>query len=164
MAVQLIPSSEAVAVGWISSIEGLQADGVATQLPDDETKWTANGFITVAVVGGSPDMYVPVRKPVFQIDSWAVNIGSGKPPWGKAANLLEQVRMATYGYREPGSQLASRAVGIRASGVEYPAARVMAAYLMTEPHRMYGDRADFARYVCTIQLHWTTLQAQGVNG
>jgi hypothetical protein len=163
MTVQLLPSGEQVAVAWISSIGGLQADGVATQLPDDETKWQPQGFVTVAVVGGSPDMYVPVRKPVFQIDTWAVKIGSSKPPWGKAASLCEQIRMACYNYRPNGT--ANRALGIRASGaVEYPPVRVMGAWLMTEPHRIYEDRGDFARYSFSMTLHWTTIQPVTVNG
>lgn len=163
MTVQLIPSAEQVAVAWISTIPGLMADGVATQLPDDARKWAANGFITVAVVGGSPDMYIPIRKPIIQVDGWAVNLGSGKPPWGKASGLLEQVRMATYDIRI--NNRVARPLGIRASGqVEYPPVRLLGAWPMTEPHRVYSDVGDYAKYVFTLAMHWVTIQPATING
>jgi hypothetical protein len=92
MAVILLPNSELTAISWISSIQGLQVDGVATQLPADESSWNTYGFITVAVIGGAPNPDMNLRKPVFQLDCWANNPGSDKIPWWRANALAEQVR------------------------------------------------------------------------
>lgn len=161
MPVTLLPSAEQVATSWISTIGGMNA-GVATQLPDDATKWETNGFITVSVVGGSPDQYNPIRQPVLQIDGWAVRIGSSKPPWWQASTLLEQVRMACYDIRYSGTLM--RPLTVVSRGVTYPPVRVMSAWIMQEPRRSYTDAGDYARYICEMQMHWITLSPIGVNG
>jgi hypothetical protein len=136
--------------------------GVATQLPDDATKWAANGFVTVSIVGGTPNQYIPIRQPILQIDAWAVHIGSAKPPWWKASTLLEQVRMACYDLRPSGTLM--RPLQIVSRGVTYPPVRVMSAWILQEPRRSYTDAGDYARYVAELQMHWVTLSALGVNG
>lgn len=160
MPVTALPSSEQVAMVWLSSIEGMNAQ-VATQLPDDATKWASTGFITVSVTGGTPDQYVPVRQPTMQIDGWAVKIGSSKPPWWMAADMLEQVRMACYDTRTGTLQ---RPLQITSRGISFPPVRVLSAWVLEEPRRSYMDAGAYARYVMGVQFHWITLTALSPNG
>ena len=69
---------------------------------------------------------MPLRRPVGQVECWATNPGSGKPPWNRAADLAEQIRIATYDRTSFGRLLA-----ITENGVVYPAARVFGE----DPHR-----------------------------
>jgi len=143
-------TNDLVAVAWISSIPGLTADGVSTQLPPDDTTWAKNGWIVIpATVGGSPHSVMPLRRPVCQVECWAVTPGSGIPPWGKAADLAEQVRMATYDRHNFG-----RGLAVSLNGVAYPAARALSAKILTEPHRVYGDQADYAGVSFDIAFQW----------
>jgi hypothetical protein len=149
VSVYLLPNSELVAISWIQSIVGLTADVVSTQTPADETQWQANGAITVQVIGGRPDADIPVAHPVVQLDFWAVNPGSNKVPWFKAAALGEQVRMAAYDRLR-----VCRIVTITSGGQVYPAARVLTAFLLTEPRRVYHDAGDYARYQADLAMSW----------
>lgn len=151
MAVTLLTTSELAAIAWIGSIQGFSTQMVATQLPADNTTWAATGFVTVAVVGGSPDIYLPVKKPVLQVDCYAVKPGSNKPPWWKANVLAERIRYATLartGF--------NRLLTPSANGVAYPSANVRAAYLVTEPRRVFGDLSDYAIYSMDLLLEWAT--------
>jgi hypothetical protein len=150
MSVVLLPNNELVGVSWISSIAGLQVDGVATQLPSAEASWKTYGFVTIAVVGGSPENNTSIRRPVFQVDCWAVNRGSDKPPWWRANAMCEQIRAATFD-----RQHSHRGCTITAGNASYPNAIVLAATMMTEPRRGYGDPGDYARYLFDLQMWWT---------
>ena len=145
----LLANDEIVAIAWIFSIGGLQADGVATQLPASEASWNRFGFITVAVVGGSPGQEIPVRRPVFQVDCWANNPGSDKPPWWRANALAEQVRLGVYDRLR-----VHRGVSLIGGGKTYPPAAVLGAIMLTEPRRGYGDPGDYARYFFDLMLTW----------
>lgn len=149
MAVTLLPNSETVCVTYIQTMAGLQVDVVATQLPSDNKQWATYGAILVSVVGGIPDMDIPVAHPVIQLDFLANNPGSNKPPWFKANALAEQVRMALYDKAHVG-----RIVTPTAGGVQYPAAKVLTAYFLTEPRRIYGDAGTYARYSADLALSW----------
>jgi hypothetical protein len=150
MAVTPKANTELVAVAWLSSAAGIEPGQVATTLPSDAAAWEANGFLhVVGAVGGSPQLYQALREPVVQVDCYAVNLNSGKPPWGKAASLMELVVAATYD--EAGLQ---RALTLRPG---YPEARVLTAHLMSEPRRMPGDDSSYARYTADLVLHWITL-------
>lgn len=149
MPVSLLPNSELVAMSYISSINGLQCDVVATQLPSDNTQWAKFGAIIVSVAGGVPDVYVPVAHPIVVLDFFACNPGSNKPPWFKANALAEQVRASVYDKAS-----VSRVVPITAGGVAYPYARVLTAFLLTEPRRKFGDTGDYAIYTCDLALSW----------
>jgi hypothetical protein len=151
VALALRPTGELVAVAFLGSVQGLSPQMVATTLPADDTTWAATGFVTVAVVGGSPNIYLPVKSPVFQVDCWAVKPGSGKPPWWKANAIAEAIRYATL--QRTGL---NRVLAINANGVSYPSAVVQSACLLTEPRRMYADSADYALYSCDVQMTWTT--------
>ncbi|MEV5710174.1 hypothetical protein [Actinoallomurus sp. NPDC052274] len=147
----LYPTSEMVAEAWIASIPGWQA-GVGEQLPPDNTTWAPYGYVTVAVVGGTPDSDIPLKKPVVQVDCWACVPGSNRPPWWMAANLAEQIRSACYDMLTFGREL-QPAVG----DVTYPTARATSVYPLTEPHRVYGDVGDNAGYSFDLQFQWVTL-------
>lgn len=150
MAVTPKANTELVAVAWLSSATGIEAGQVATTLPSDTAAWETNGFVhVVGTVGGSPQLDYALREPVVQVDAYAVNPGSGKPPWGKAASLMELLVAATYD--EAGLQ---RVLTLRPG---YPQARVLTAHFMSEPRRMPNDESSFARFQADLVLHWITL-------
>lgn len=143
-------NTELVAVAWLSSADGIEAGQVATTLPSSQEAWSEDGFVhVVGAVGGTPQLYFPLREPVVQVDAYAVNVSSGKPPWGKAASLMELLVAATYD--EAGLQ---RVLTLRPG---YPQARVLTAHFVSEPRRMPGDDASFARFQADLALHWITL-------
>lgn len=153
MSTLLLPHGELVAVAWVKGIAGVPPSGVGTTLPGDNTTWAASGFAQVSgPVGGTPDMDVPLHRPVMQVDTWACNLGSAKPPWGKANQLAELIMAGCYGRGddpEPAGRLVTLPPG-------YQNARVLAAYATTQPRRnQIVDNARFARYTFDLQLHWT---------
>lgn len=148
----LLSTSELVAKAWLGTIPSLNPGMVATQLPADETSWAATGFIQATVVSGSPDIYMPVKKPVLQLDFWATNAGSDKAPWGKAAVLGETVRYATL--QRTGF---NRVLTITAGNLAYPSAVVQSAYFMTEIRRVPGDPGDYAHFSADMSMTWVTV-------
>lgn len=158
----LYPSDELVAISYIGSIPDIAGIGgtnlVATTLPADvdpstnqPAAWTKTGFITVAVVGGSPDPLLPVNRAVMQVDCWATVPGSNKPPWWQAWALASAIRRACWL-----RTFTPRPVQITAGGVAYPTAQVRAAYLATSFRRLYADSADYARVQGDLALDWVT--------
>ena len=151
-------TSELVAVAWIGSITNLSPQMVATTLPPDANpdgspaSWLQTGFVTVSVVGGSPDIYLPVKKPVIQVDCWAARPGSNRPPWWQANVLAETIRYATL--QRTGF---NRTLELAANGATYPSAVVTSAYFMTEFRRLYSDVADYARFTADLHLIWQTI-------
>lgn len=154
----LLATSELVAAAWIGSIKNLSTSMVATTLPPDvnpdesPAAWLQTGFVTVSVVGGSPDIYLPVKKPVIQVDCWAARPGSGKPPWGQANVIAETIRYATL--QRTGF---NRVLSLGANGASYPGAVVTSAYFATEFRRLYSDAADYARFQADMQISWQTV-------
>lgn len=151
------PNSDLVAVAWISTIPGMSLDMVSTNLPQDFTTWAENGFVTANVIAGAPDLYLPIRRPVVQVDCWAVNPNSGKPPWGKANHLAELIRAHVEGDRRITNlkRLLSFPQG------DYLGANVLEAIMQTEPRRAVttgfipiGDEASYAHYLFDLELHW----------
>jgi len=140
-----LPTNELVAVHWIRSIEGIPDTGVATQLPADNSTWAASGFVQVTLTGGAPDLYTPQNQPLIQVDCWATNPNSEKPPWGKANNLAEIIKAATYDKRYWGH------LGLPAT---HENARVLGSVAVSEPRRVLGDEARFACYTFDLQLFW----------
>lgn len=142
--------TDLVACAWIRSVPGLVCDGVATQLPADETKWAQNGFIVVPTqVGGTPHATMPLRRPVCQIEAWGTVPGSDRLPWGIPAQLMEQIRAGTYDRTTFG-----RALTITAGSVTYPTACVKSATMLTEPRRVWSDIGDFAGFTADLLLEW----------
>lgn len=143
------PTNELVAVAWLSQrVPGLTSGMVSTSLPRDPALWADNGFLQVqALPGGSPDVDIPVRRPVFQLDAWASSPGSSKPPWGLANRLIELVREAT----ESDAATYGREVTLPP---DYLGARVQAAYLISEPRRVGDDPAGYARFTADLAIDW----------
>lgn len=163
MSTLLLPDSELVASGWLAAIPGWSSAMVGTTLPrlgpnGPLPDWVDTGFVTVAVVGGTPASHVPQAEPVLSVNCWAVNAscaGPGqpinvqnKPPWGRASQLAEQIRAAAY-VLDKGI---GRGVTMPVPG--YAHAAVTSALLLTEPRRMPSDMAGYARYQLDIQLTW----------
>jgi hypothetical protein len=144
-----LASAELVASAWIATIPGFTADGVSSQLPADETTWAANGYVVVPVtVGGSPHPTVPMQRPVLQVECWATNIASTRLPWGKASNLAEQIRIATYDRSGAFARLLNLEGG-------YPPARVTSARVLTHPQRIWADTGDYAGFRLNLELQFT---------
>jgi hypothetical protein len=147
---QLHATTDLVAVAWLRTIPGLVADGVATQLPADETTWAANGFVVVPTqVGGTPHSTMPLRRPVVQVETWGTVPGSDKLPWGIPSQLSEQIRFGTYD-----RNTFNRPLAITAGGVTYPGARVLSAKMLTEPRRIWHDSGDYAGNMFNLALQW----------
>jgi hypothetical protein len=85
---------------------------------------------------------------VFQVDCWASNPNSSKPPWGKAFALAETVIAGCYTLNP---QLASRTVILPAA---FENARVMSAFPLSEPRRIEADESSYARVQFDLQLNW----------
>lgn len=153
MAVVLRANTELVTEAWLSTVDGMPAGAVATTLPADNSTWAASGFVTVGpTVGGQPDVDVPMRRPVVQVDCWAVNPESRRPPWGRANWLAELIVAACYD-----TASMQRTLTLRPPG--FPSARVLAAYPVTEPRRVPSDPAAYARYHLDLQVDWIELPA-----
>lgn len=140
-----LPTNELVAVTWLKTLPGLPANSVNTTLPADVSTWAENGFVQVTLAGGSPDMYTPQNQPVFQIDCWATNPNSEKPPWGKANNLAEIIKATVY----------DKSVwGPLTMPATHENVRVLGSVAQTEPRRVLSDEARFACYTIDLQLFW----------
>lgn len=137
-------TTDLVAVAWLRGVDGVPPDSVATTLPSNNSTWAASGFVQVTAIGGSPNPHLPVRMPVVGVDCWAVNPNSGRPPWGKANTLAEIIRDGTAG-------TGGRVVALPAVGLS---ARVLEAWLLTEPRRIRNDDASYARYSFDLALRW----------
>lgn len=149
MAGNLLPNTELVAIAWL---RGMGLLNVGTTLPGDESKWADEGFVQVTTVGGAPDVDIPARRPVVQIDFWAANSNSAKVPWGRANHLAERVYDATF------IDSVSTMVTLE-TGANYRQARLMSAYALTEPRRVNDDPSGYARYLMDVQLNWVALPA-----
>jgi hypothetical protein len=140
------PNTELVAVAWLKTVVGT---AVGTTLPREQASWATSGFVQVRTVGGSTDPHVALISPVVSVDCWAVTVNASQPPWGHANTLAETIRAATY------SQTAVRtALTLPAA---YNAARLLEAYLVSEPIRQLTDSDSFARYQFDMSLHWVAL-------
>lgn len=157
-----VPSAELVAVAWLKNIFSPTFDNIATNLPGDNTTWSDDGFIQVGVVGGSPGVHVPMRNPVIQVDCWACNLNSQKPPWGKASALAETIVEALYDPESVGEALT-----MPGTPGMYLRARVLSAYAVSEPRRLTLGRqttpedsaTGFARLQFDMSMHWTAIPA-----
>src|ERR1700681_1836001 len=111
---------------------------VATSLPEDNTTWSTSGFVALKTVGGTPEMYVPLREPVVSVDCYATSSVGNKAPWAQANNLAEIVAAACQNKANFGATLAGPA--------GYPNMRVLQAHALQEPRRVFGDRSFYAHY------------------
>lgn len=146
------PTNDLVAVAWLGQRVPLLDDSqVATVLPRNPSSWLEGGFVTAATVAGSPDIEIPVRRPLVQVDCWAADAKSdgsvgAKPPWARANRLAELIRNATEDIQQY-----AQAVTLPAA---YLGARVLAVYLVTEPSRVLDDPSGYARYTLDLAFDW----------
>lgn len=139
-------TTELVATAWLKGVVG---DIVAGTLPRDNSTWAASGFVVLATVGGTADMYVPLRSPVVSVDCWAVSPSSNRPPWHKATWLAEQIQAACYE-----SEATPRILTLPTG---YPQARVLSAYSTYEARRVPADEAGYARLNLGLTFNWVEL-------
>lgn len=138
-------NSELVAAAFLQALLG-QAGGVGAKLPGDTASWAQTGFVQIAGVGGSPNVYAPLRRPVFDVRARWIAPSSKQPPWNQAADLAERIIAGFYGEQgEP------RLVVLPAG---FERAFVQSAYALTEPRRIGGDDSNIATFQFDMQLNW----------
>lgn len=145
------PTSELVAVKWLTIyVDGLSEGQVGTTLPKSVSAWADQGFLQVQTVPGgrAPDIDLPRRLPVLQLDGWACAPGSSKPPWDLANRLVELVRVAT-----EDAQVGRYGITITPK-TGYSDARVQAVYLVSEPQRVPDDPSGYARFTADLAIDW----------
>lgn len=142
-------TTEKVVTAWLDTLPGITAAMVGDQLPQADINgnfsWAASGFITPYGLGGAPNIYLPVENPVVGLKCWAVDPDTGRPPWNLANNLAQTVKNGCF--TNGGGQFLT---------LPYcdQNARLMSAYMPTQPRRAYGDTGDYACTVAEVQLHW----------
>lgn len=141
------PNSDQVALAWLAQrVPGITAGQVAAALPA-LASWAAEGFVTAGSIPGTqPNIDVPIRKPVIQVDTWGANPDSGKPHWPKAFRLAELIRIAT----ESG-QIYGKPVILPG---DYLDVRVQSVYLLSDPNRVNGDPSGYAHVTLDLALDW----------
>jgi hypothetical protein len=155
------PTDEMVAAAWIATIPGFTPAMAGTQLPPDADKagqptpWVETGFVTVAVVGGSPSADLPMGEPVIQCDCYATVPGSNFPPWNFAARLATSIVTATRS-----RTTIPRPLTITEGPVSYGVAVVKDASVTTSPRRLYDDVGDYARVQMDLSLAWIVVGEQ----
>lgn len=144
----LIPTNDLVAISWLRTVPGVPETKVSTRLPAKESLILPEGFVTVSVLTGSSNIYLPVRSPVIEIRTWAGPGEGGKEPqWWRANQLAECIREACLDHLSFGGVIETR------SG--YDDVCVPSAYLMSEPRKVISDDGRFAAFVFEVQMHWT---------
>lgn len=132
------PNSEMVAVAWLAGITGLSADMVDINLPaSDNATLATSGFVQVKAVAGSANIYIPQRTPAIQVDCWALNPASGRPPWNRAWHLANTIYAAVMDHAT-----VPRAVSLPAA---YNGASVQSVWTPVEPRVLPGDLGSYAR-------------------
>jgi hypothetical protein len=140
------PSNEMVAVAWLKAAVPYLGNRVATELPSDNSSWSASGFTTVATTGGTPNTEVPVNEPVMSIDSWGVTPTSGRPPWNLAAQPAEAIKAAAVDHG-----MIPRILTMPAG---FNLVRVFSVIPRTEPRRINSDAASYAHYSQDLEFRW----------
>ena len=138
-------NSELVAVAFLQQLLG-QSGGVGARLPGDTSSWAQTGFVQISGVGGSPNVYAQLRRPVVDVRAKWIAPNSKQPPWNRAADLAERIIAGFYG--EP----AEPRLVVLPAGFER--AFVQSAYALTEPRRIGGDDSNIATFQFDMQLNW----------
>jgi hypothetical protein len=145
------PDGTLVANAWLRLISGLPASCLGPTLPparrDPAPAWITNGFIQHTVVGGSPNIYVPIRHSVIQLDCWAVTLDDRMPPWGLASRLAEDVWAGSY-RDEFQNQILAVPPG-------YVPPRLLTVHPLTESRKINEDAAGYAHFQFDVQFNWT---------
>lgn len=162
MTTLLLPTARLTAIGWlIAAVPGFTQAMVGPTLPTDPAKWTLTGFVRVGpVVGGTPDVELPVASPVMSVHLYGVNgvqapggqwSWSDKPPWSRTAQLGERIRAAVVAATYDGGL--TRQIAMPVTG--YAHAYVHAVSMLSEPREALGDVASYAHYQFDLQFTWT---------
>lgn len=160
MTAELLPNNELVVVAWLKANVPYLEGNVATSLPGasdaNYESWSSKGFVVVNAFGGNMHAELGIRKPVASLTYYAINRTSGKPLWGVAAQLAEQVRDVVV---PTGKKLAStRGEYLLTNlGANYKDAKVLNTFWRSEPRRRPGDNGDFAVYTNDIEMHWVVV-------
>lgn len=147
-------NTDLVAGLWLSSLPGLNPGMNGRQVPEkaeQNASLITSGFVTWMTVGGTPDMYVPERKPVLQIKTYGFPAASSsrRPQWALANGLAESILAACQNTSNFNAKLALP--------TGYPPARVQQAHALSEPRPIYGDKAYWAIYQFDLQMYWLEL-------
>jgi hypothetical protein len=156
--VVLHANTDLVAVAWVAGTPGFVDGMVSTRLPSPPGSWAdtdtqvGTGFVTVRPAGtGKVTPAYGLYGPVITLDAYAYKVGSSKPQWNKANNLLMAVVDATHDYNAP-----ARDVTLPGG---YPPARVTGAWVTQMPRRAYGDAGNYAHFTMDLSLSWVELPA-----
>lgn len=150
MTTTFLPNSDLVAVGWLKTLIDLASVEKGTTLPKVDTALRTTGFLKTMIVGGSPAMESPIRRPVINVQSWAAPAaGSRKVPWARAAHNAELVWKATQVRPFPVT-----VIDLSSIGTGYAPARIFSVITLSEPRRIEGDGSDFARFDLDVQINW----------
>lgn len=148
------PETELVALALFGTFAGLRTDRLATKLPKlDRTDWSDEGFLTInSLATGRSAIDLPKRAGVVQVDAYA-SAGQMKgtlAPWAKAARLVGIIRGSLESESFPYGQTVDLPN-------DYAPARVLSAFMLTEPERVQDDPSAFAHYTFDVEIHWTTV-------
>ncbi|WP_328339541.1 hypothetical protein [Micromonospora sp. NBC_00421] len=141
MTVALAPTNKLVSLAWLRGIPQLAGVPVGTKLPTDASGWGSTGYVQARVVGGPADKYLPVGRPVVQVDCWAALSLSA------VADLLAQHIIAA-----TRDDPALRRPLVLPDG--YPTAQLLEVYALTEPVQDDSDPVLYARCRLDLQFHW----------
>lgn len=142
------PGSQDVAIAWLGTL-GLTIDGIGSDLPGDPTTWATHGFIQVPMVtGGSPQVHVPMREPMVQVDAWTNRPGGELPPWKLADHNANTIVAAMHRQDRP--------VEIDLGGDYFPV-RLHSIWALSEPRRILGDPSRYGRTTLDAAMRWVVL-------
>lgn len=164
MALPNRPNSHLVMEEWVRTIPDLADNGinVASTLPKDNSTWGTTGFVVVNVLNGNHDHYLPVGRPVFQVEAFALKPNTGRPLWNTINNILSAIEEAALD-----ESTVRRTLTIAPGGADYGQARVMSIYPLMDDRRLYHplvsnptlnrtkeDPAQYGRMVADYEAHW----------
>lgn len=143
------PDGALVADAWLRLVAGLPASCIGPSLPSARRTpapaWVSQVFVQHTIIGGAPGVHVPIRRPVVQLDFWAVTLDDRTPPWGRASAVAERVWEAT--------QVAVQELTLVVpAGYQPPQLRAVNA--LQEPRKVLGDDAGFAHFQFDAEFVW----------
>lgn len=141
-------SSVQVLVWWLHTLD-LPVDGIGDTLPAEPDEWATNGYVQIpTTVGGSPNVDVPQRQPVMQVDCWANRPNSELAPWNRAESLASRIVEAAQAQRGPITLTVP--AGFRP-------VQLKSVWPRTEPRRLPNDPSRFARVSLDLEMRWVLL-------
>jgi len=135
-----------VTLAWLKTLDGVTADMVGPTRPQVE-KWAATGFISIGPsFPGVSELYVPFRRPIVQIDFWAVTLNSKTPNPALAKELGEIVMNGVYRdlYGAPPITLPAG----------HAPAYVTTIYPVSEIREVPEPQSNFAHYAVDMHVGW----------